>query len=194
MALKKICIISFGVLIAACQPASQDAPANSAPSTAETSAPTAPQTPTGTLTSTDTPTPTSTQPVPSTGTDTPVEEADISPETLLASLPAPYNGADYDKGRKQFAKCRSCHLVDEGAGHRVGPNLHGVFSRSIGGAEGFPYSKAVQEADFEWTPERLNEWLANPKQFLPGNRMTFAGIADATQRENLIAYLMVETQ
>ena len=111
----------------------------------------------------------------------------------VAALAAPYNTADYDQGRRQFAKCRSCHLIDEGAGHRVGPNLHGVFDRSIGALEDFKYSKAALEADFQWTPEQLDNWLANPKQFLPGNRMTFAGIANEEQRKNLIAYLLVET-
>ncbi len=111
----------------------------------------------------------------------------------LAQLPAPYNTADYDKGRRQYSTCKSCHNLIEGAGHRVGPNLHGVFDRKIGQAEGFKYSKAIEAADFQWTPERLDQWLANPRKFLPGNRMTFAGISNATQRENLIAYLMVET-
>lgn len=111
----------------------------------------------------------------------------------LDALPAPYNTADYDQGRRQFTKCRSCHLIEEGAGHRVGPNLHGVFDRKIGALEDFRYSKVVEAADFQWTPEQLDHWLANPKKFLPGNRMTFAGIANEDQRTNLIAYLLVET-
>ncbi|MFC7290024.1 c-type cytochrome [Hirschia litorea] len=111
----------------------------------------------------------------------------------LAALPAPYNTADYDKGRRQYATCRSCHLLDEGAGHRVGPNLFNLFNHKVGQAEKFKYSKALQEADFEWTPEKLDQWLANPREFLPNNRMTFAGISNATQRTNLIAYLMIET-
>ncbi len=122
------------------------------------------------------------------------KEPSIDPNiTLIEALPAPYNTANYDKGRRQYSTCRSCHLLAEGAGHRVGPNLHGMFGRKIGALEGFKYSKAVQEADFEWTPEKLDAWLASPRKFLPGNRMTFAGISNETQRRNLIAYLMVET-
>ncbi len=117
-------------------------------------------------------------------------EAAVNP---LEGLPAPYDAADYDQGRRQFAKCRSCHLIEEGAGNRVGPNLHGVFDRKIGTLESFRYSEAAETANFQWTPDKLDHWLANPKEFLPGNNMTFAGIANEQQRQNLIAYLMVET-
>ncbi|HRE45793.1 MAG TPA: cytochrome c family protein, partial [Terricaulis sp.] len=75
----------------------------------------------------------------------------------------------------------------------VGPNLHGVFTREIGALEGFSYSPAVQAANFIWTPEQLDHWLENPRSFLPGNRMAFAGIRDETKRRDLIAYLLVTT-
>jgi cytochrome c len=112
----------------------------------------------------------------------------------IAELQAPYNEANYEAGRRVFAQCRSCHTIDDGAPHRVGPNLHGVFGREIGTAEGFNYSQAVQAADFEWDAAQLDHWLANPQTFLPGNRMAFAGVRDATQRRDLIAYLMVESE
>ena len=125
----------------------------------------------------------------------PQEQSEPDPNiALVKALPAPYNTADYTKGRRQYSTCRSCHLLAEGAGHRVGPNLHGMFGRNIGALEDFKYSKAVLAADFEWTPEKLDAWLANPRKFLPGNRMTFAGISNETQRKNLIAYLLVETE
>lgn len=114
-------------------------------------------------------------------------------QAQMAQLPAPYNEADYAAGRAVFAQCRSCHVIDPaGGGHRVGPNLHGVFGRKIGGAEGFNYSQAVQDADFTWDAAQLDHWLANPRTFLPGNRMAFAGVQDETQRRDVIAYLMVE--
>ena len=114
-------------------------------------------------------------------------------QTRIASLPAPYNAASYEAGRRVFAQCRSCHTIDEGAGNRVGPNLHGLFGRQIGSVEGFNYSQPVQDADFAWDAERLDHWLQNPQTFLPGNRMAFAGVRDETQRRDLIAYLLVET-
>ena len=114
-------------------------------------------------------------------------------QARIAALPAPYSEASYEAGRRVFAQCRSCHTIDEGAGNRVGPNLHGVFGRQIGSAEGFNYSQPVQDADFVWDAAQLDHWLQNPQSFLPGNRMAFAGVRDETQRRDLIAYLMVET-
>ncbi|QGZ94988.1 c-type cytochrome [Terricaulis silvestris] len=114
-------------------------------------------------------------------------------QARIAALPAPYNEASYEGGRRVFAQCRSCHTIDAGGGNRVGPNLHGVFGREIGTAEGFTYSQAVQDANFVWDADHLDHWLANPQTFLPGNRMAFAGVRDETQRRDVIAYLMAET-
>ena len=114
-------------------------------------------------------------------------------QTRIAALPAPYNEASYEAGRRVFAQCRSCHTVDAGGGNRVGPNLHGVFGREIGTADGFTYSQPVQDANFVWDAAQLDHWLQNPQTFLPGNRMAFAGVRDETQRRDVIAFLMAET-
>lgn len=115
-------------------------------------------------------------------------------EAAIAALPAPYSQADYSAGRRVFAQCRSCHTIDAGAPNRVGPNLHGVFGREVGSIEDFTYSQAVRDADFTWDAAQLDHWLANPQTFLPGNRMAFIGVRDETQRRDLIAYLMVESE
>lgn len=114
-------------------------------------------------------------------------------QAAIAALPAPYNEASYDAGRRVFAQCRSCHTLEAGAPNRVGPNLHGVFGREIGSVSGFNYSQAVQDASFVWDAAQLDNWLQNPQTFLPGNRMAFAGVRDETQRRDLIAYLKIET-
>lgn len=122
--------------------------------------------------------------------------AQASPEEIaaaIAALPAPYNAADYEAGRRIFAQCRSCHTVGEGEPNRVGPNLHGVFGRQAGAVEGFNYSDAVRNSNITWDAAQIDHWLENPRTFLPGNRMAFVGIRDETQRRDLLAYLMVET-
>jgi cytochrome c len=115
-------------------------------------------------------------------------------QALITALPAPYNQASYEAGRRVFAQCRSCHTIDAGAPNRVGPNLHSVFGREIGSLEGFTYSQPVRDADFIWDADHLDHWLANPQTFLPGNRMAFAGVRDETQRRDVIAFLMVESE
>lgn len=142
---------------------------------------------------TETPAATTTAPAASAPAATTTE---VSEEVLeaVAALPAPYNQADYEAGRRVFAQCRSCHTIGRGEPNRVGPNLHGVFGREIGAAPGFNYSQAVQDANFTWDAEHLNNWLSNPQTFLPGNRMAFAGVHNETQRRDVIAYLMVESR
>ena len=92
-----------------------------------------------------------------------------------------------------FRTCSSCHMLDPEAGNLVGPNLHGMFDRQAGELEDFTYSQALSNADFQWTPEQLDNWLANPNSFLPGNNMTFTGVRRDKDRESVIAYLLVET-
>lgn len=112
---------------------------------------------------------------------------------LLASLPAPYDAGDLENGRRAFARCRSCHTITPGGPNMTGPNLYGVFGRQAGSQASYNYSPAMKRADFAWTAEQLDHWLQNPRGFLPGNKMTFAGLPDATDRRDVIAFLKVET-
>ncbi|MEO1040404.1 MAG: cytochrome c family protein [Pseudomonadota bacterium] len=124
----------------------------------------------------------------------PEEEAvDERAATILAALGEPYISADLRNGQRRFRLCQSCHTLPEDGRHMVGPNLYGLFSRNVGDAEDFRYSNALQEADFAWTPAELEQWLANPRGYLPGNRMSFAGVRNEDDRHDLIAYLAVET-
>lgn len=112
---------------------------------------------------------------------------------LLASLPAPYDTADLQNGQRVFARCRSCHTITGGGPNMTGPNLYGVFGRAAGVAEGYNYSTAVKQAGFTWDAGHLDHWLENPRTFLKGTKMSFAGIPDATDRRDVIAFLKVET-
>ena len=112
---------------------------------------------------------------------------------MLAALPAPYDQADLDNGRRAFARCRSCHTLTPGGPNMTGPNLYGVFGSKAGARDKYSYSHALRTADFTWDAETLDHWLQNPRTFLPGNKMSFAGLPDATDRRDVIAFLKVET-
>lgn len=136
----------------------------------------------------------SSQPQPQTHGGAP--ESTATPEeaqAILASLGEPYASANLENGRRLFRRCASCHTLGSGDRHLVGPNLHGMFGREVGGAEGFRFSRALEEADFVWTKAELDSWLANPRTYLPGNRMSFAGLRTESDRNDLIAFLAVET-
>ena len=102
--------------------------------------------------------------------------------------------ADVDRGKTLFFQCRACHSLLEGAAHKVGPNLHGVFGKKAGMMPGFAYSDALKNSDVVWDVDTMNEWLARPSQFLPGNLMVFVGIKKPEDRAAMIKYLQQATQ
>ena len=112
--------------------------------------------------------------------------------TALAALPAPYNTADLENGRRVFARCRSCHTITPNGPNMTGPGLYGVIGRTAGTRAGFKYSPALKAAGFAWDDARIDHWLQNPRTFLPGNKMTFPGLPDATDRRDVIAFLRVD--
>ncbi|MEG1452170.1 c-type cytochrome, partial [Brevundimonas sp.] len=107
--------------------------------------------------------------------------------------PAPYNAGDLENGRRVFARCRSCHTITEGGPNMTGPNLYGLFGSTVGTHEKYRYSNALKDADFVWDAQKLDEWLLRPRDFLPGNKMSFVGIASEQDRKDVIAFLKVET-
>ncbi len=119
------------------------------------------------------------------------EQVVLSAEEYLAA--APYADADRTQGERQAQICRACHSLDKGGPNMVGPGLHEFFGTTAGTREGFIYSEAMREAGFVWTPRALDAWLAQPGRFLPGNRMTFAGVMRQEDRDALIAYLLEVT-
>lgn len=125
-------------------------------------------------------------------TAAPVPKDPEAIKAALAALPAPYNAADLENGRKKFGLCRSCHTIEPSGPNMTGPNLHGVFGRKAGSVEGYNYSDVLKASGIVWTPEPLDHWLEKPQTFLPGNKMTFVGLKEPNDRRDLIAYLMVE--
>lgn len=97
--------------------------------------------------------------------------------------------ADTAKGEQVFKKCTACHNADKGGPNALGPNLWGVLGEPIGKGKGFAFSAALAGKGGAWTFDNLSEWLANPKKFAPGTKMTFAGLGNPEDRANVIAFL-----
>ncbi|MEQ9037622.1 MAG: cytochrome c family protein [Silicimonas sp.] len=97
--------------------------------------------------------------------------------------------ASAEEGEALFRQCRACHTIEKDGANRTGPNLFGVVGREIGSIEGFRYSRALQEAEGTWTPERLDAFLADPGGTFRGTRMVFRGLSNPQQRADMIRYL-----
>ncbi len=112
---------------------------------------------------------------------------------VLASVSVPaFAEGDAAAGEKVFRKCKACHMIGEGAENRVGPVLTGVVGRQVGSEEGFSYSDAFMEKANEgmvWDEANLAGYLADPKAFIPGNKMAFAGLRKEADIANVIAYI-----
>jgi len=110
-----------------------------------------------------------------------------------ASLLTAVSGAaladgDAGAGKKVFNKCKTCHTLEAGV-NKVGPSLAGVIGRPAGTVDGFAYSDAMKNSGITWDAEKLDQYLADPKGFVPGNKMAFVGLKKEDDRENVIAYL-----
>lgn len=97
--------------------------------------------------------------------------------------------ADAAAGQKIFGKCQACHSGEHGGPNKVGPNLAGVVGRPKGSHEGFAYSDAMKAKGGNWTLEDLAAFVHKPKDFVPGTKMLFPGIADPNDLSNLLAFL-----
>ena len=98
---------------------------------------------------------------------------------------------DAAAGEKVFAKCKACHVIDAPT-NRVGPSLHGIIGRTAGTVEGFKYSEAMIQHGKDglvWNNENLDKYLADPKGFVPKNKMAYPGLKNADDRANVIAYI-----
>ena len=97
--------------------------------------------------------------------------------------------ADAAKGQQVFNKCTACHNADKGGANQMGPNLWAVLGEPIGQGRGFAFSPALSGKGGNWDWKSLSDWLASPKAFAPGTKMTFAGLSNPQDRADVIAFL-----
>lgn len=100
--------------------------------------------------------------------------------------------ASADAGKEVFKACVQCHRTEKGAASPQGPNLHSVIGREIGKAPGFAFSPALASKGGNWTYESLAQWLHNPREFAPGNKMAYAGLKDDKDLADLLAFLRTQ--
>ncbi len=110
----------------------------------------------------------------------------LAEETALETA---VEAADPTAGQSIFRRCAACHTVENGGPTRVGPNLWGIVDRDIGAVEGFRYSRSMAASEETWSLENLDGFIQNPRAFVPGTTMGFAGLRNEEQRASLLAYL-----
>jgi len=119
------------------------------------------------------------------GDDT--SENAVSPSTAIANM------TSMERGAILYKRCKACHTLDEGERHKVGPNLWGVFGQTAGAREDFNYSTAMAGSDIIWDDTTVSAYLTRPSEYIPGNRMSYAGLRKEEDRLALIEYLRANT-
>ena len=116
-----------------------------------------------------------------TGAEEVVEEAAVPFEEVYAA-------ADAGAGERLFRQCGACHKVEDGA-NGTGPHLYGLVGRNVGSVSGYDYSGSLVAVADVWSPENLNGFLTNPREYAPGTKMGYSGMKSVEDRANLIAWL-----
>src|SRR5687767_4990074 len=121
----------------------------------------------------------------------PIEGVEVEGEGGEAEKPIAFYlaSADPAKGEQVFKKCAACHNADPGGANALGPALYGVMGNPVAGHPGFAFSEALKGKGGQWDWDAMSAWLANPKKFAPGTKMTFAGLSKPEDRANLMAFL-----
>ena len=111
----------------------------------------------------------------------------------VSIAPAARAAGDAAQGKAVFVQCRACHSLNEGQ-NGVGPSLHGLLGRKAASLPDFRYSPSMQRSGLTWDEATLKRYLPDPQALVPGTKMTFVGIKDPEQLDDLIAYLKEATK
>ena len=117
-----------------------------------------------------------------------MKQASLAGALLMAATRVAFADGDAVRGEKRFEECVACHSLEKGK-ESVGPDLHGVFGRKAAETD-FRYSPALKRSGIVWSEQTIDTFIAEPQAVVPGNRMPFAGVPDASARADLIAYLV----
>lgn len=110
-----------------------------------------------------------------------------------AASSSAWAGSDPARGKAVFLQCMACHSLAPGQ-NGIGPSLHGLFGRKAGTLPDFAYSPSMKRSDITWSVAALKSYLPDPQAKVPGTKMTFLGISDPQQLDDLIAYLQQATK
>lgn len=113
----------------------------------------------------------------------------VKKEEKQVDLAAMMASADSSRGEKIFKKCASCHNADKGAAAKVGPNLFGIVGKARGTSSGFVYSNALKAKGGAWDRASIDQFIAKPKDFIPGTKMAFPGLKKPQDRADIILFL-----
>jgi len=121
----------------------------------------------------------------------PIEGVEVEGGGAEAEQPIAFylQTADAAKGEAVFKKCAACHNADPGGANALGPALFGTMGKPLAAHPGFAYSDALKGVGGTWDWEKMSAWLANPKKFAPGTKMTFAGLSNPQDRADLMLWL-----
>ncbi|MFC3230118.1 c-type cytochrome [Marinibaculum pumilum] len=110
-------------------------------------------------------------------------------EVEVAPIAVRLASADVEDGMKEARKCAACHTFEQGGANKVGPNLWDVVGHETAHLDNFSYSDSLASLGATWSFEALDEFLADPKAYVPGTKMAFAGVKNPDRRADLIAYM-----
>ncbi len=119
----------------------------------------------------------------------PIEGVVLEGEGAAVEKPIDFSVADAAKGEQVFKKCAACHNAEPGGANAIGPGLYGVMGKPLAAHPGFAFTDALKGVGGSWGWDNMSAWLANPKKYAPGTKMSFPGLSNPEDRANVIAFL-----